>query len=96
MSEPTSIFNLRRMERLPQYVFASVNAAKMAARRAGDDVIDLGMGNPDQGTPARIVDKLVEAARNPRNHRYSASAGIPNLRRAICKWYARRYGADWP
>jgi len=52
------------------------------------------MGNPDQGTPARIVDKLVEAARNPRNHRYSASAGIPNLRLAICKWYARRYGVE--
>jgi len=94
MSEASSIFNLRRMERLPTYVFASVNAAKMAARRAGEDVIDLGMGNPDQGTPARIVDKLVEAARNPRNHRYSASAGIPNLRLAICKWYARRYGVE--
>jgi len=82
------------MERLPPYVFASVNAKKMAARHAGEDIIDLGMGNPDQGTPAHIIDKLVEAARNPRNHRYSASRGIPNLRLAISRWYQRRYGVE--
>jgi len=90
----TPILKTRRMERLPPYVFASVNAKKMAARHAGEDIIDLGMGNPDQGTPAHIVDKLVEAARNPRNHRYSASRGIPNLRLAISRWYQRRYGVE--
>jgi alanine-synthesizing transaminase len=90
----TPILKTRRMERLPPYVFASVNAKKMAARHAGEDIIDLGMGNPDQGTPPHIVDKLVEAARNPRNHRYSASRGIPNLRLAISRWYQRRYGVE--
>ena len=90
----TPILKTPRMERLPPYVFASVNAKKMAARHAGEDIIDLGMGNPDQGTPAHIVDKLVEAARNPRNHRYSASRGIPNLRLAISRWYQRRYGVE--
>jgi len=90
----TPILKTPRMERLPPYVFASVNAKKMAARHAGEDIIDLGMGNPDQGTPAHIIDKLVEAARNPRNHRYSASRGIPNLRLAISRWYQRRYGVE--
>lgn len=90
----TPILKTRRMERLPPYVFASVNAKKMAARHAGEDIIDLGMGNPDQGTPPRIIDKLVEAARNPRNHRYSASRGIPNLRLAASRWYQRRYGVE--
>jgi len=90
----TPILKTPRMERLPPYVFASVNAKKMAARHAGEDIIDLGMGNPDQGTPPHIVDKLVEAARNPRNHRYSASRGIPNLRLAISRWYQRRYGVE--
>jgi alanine-synthesizing transaminase len=83
-----------RIKRLPPYVFAVVNDLKTKARARGEDIIDLGMGNPDQGTPRRIVDKLVEAARNPRNHRYSASRGITRLRRAITTWYRDRYGVE--
>ena len=83
-----------KLTRLPPYVFAEVNALKDAARRAGEDVIDLGMGNPDLPTPPHVIDKICEAARNPRNHRYSASRGLPNLRRAICEWYARRHGVE--
>jgi alanine-synthesizing transaminase len=83
-----------RMYRLPPYVFAQVNALKMERRRAGDDVIDLGMGNPDLPTPKHIIDKLVEAARKPHNHRYSASRGITKLREAIADWYKRRYDVD--
>jgi alanine-synthesizing transaminase len=67
---------------------------KIEARRRGEDIIDLGMGNPDQGTPQHIVDKLIEAAQNPKNHRYSASKGITKLRMAICDWYKRRYDVD--
>jgi alanine-synthesizing transaminase len=67
---------------------------KIEARRRGEDIIDLGMGNPDQGTPQHIVDKLIEAAQNPKNHRYSASKGITKLRTAICAWYKRRYDVD--
>ncbi|NTW60041.1 MAG: alanine transaminase, partial [Nitrospirae bacterium] len=62
-----------RIKRLPPYVFAIVNTMKLEARRQGEDIIDLGMGNPDQGTPQHIVEKLIEAAQNPKNHRYSAS-----------------------
>jgi alanine-synthesizing transaminase len=83
-----------RIKRLPPYVFAIVNAMKIEARRRGEDIIDLGMGNPDQGTPQHIVDKLIEAAQNPRNHRYSASKGITKLRTAVCDWYKRRYAVD--
>ncbi len=83
-----------RIKRLPPYVFAIVNAMKIEARRRGEDIIDLGMGNPDQGTPQHIVDKLIEAAQNPKNHRYSASKGITKLRTALCDWYRRRYGVD--
>jgi len=83
-----------RLDRLPPYVFASVNEIKMQARREGKDIIDLGMGNPDLGTPDHIVDKLVEAARKPHNHRYSASMGITKLRRAIASWYKRRFDVD--
>ncbi len=83
-----------RIKRLPPYVFAIVNAMKIEARRRGEDIIDLGMGNPDQGTPQHIVDKLVEAAQNPKNHRYSASKGITKLRTAVCNWYKRRYDVD--
>ena len=72
-----------RMNRLPPYVFAIVNQIKMEARRKGEDIIDLGMGNPDLPTPQHIVDKMIEAAQNPRNHRYSASRGIYKLRVAI-------------
>lgn len=82
----------RRIDRFPPYVFAVVNDLKAAARRAGEDIIDLGMGNPDIPTPEPIVEKLIEAARNPRNHRYSMSRGLPKLRRAICDWYERSYG----
>ena len=81
-----------RMQRLPPYVFAQVNELKMQLRRRGDDIVDLGMGNPDIPTPEHIVKKMTEAAQKGVNHRYSASRGLPNLRRAICAWYQRRYG----
>ncbi|HYN99276.1 MAG TPA: aminotransferase class I/II-fold pyridoxal phosphate-dependent enzyme [Actinomycetota bacterium] len=84
-------YDFRRVGRFPPYVFAQVNALLASARRAGEDVIDLGMGNPDIPTPEPIVEKLIEAARNPRNHRYSMSRGLPKLRRAICDWYERSY-----
>jgi alanine-synthesizing transaminase len=84
----------RRIERFPPYVFSIVNDMKIGARRAGEDIIDLGMGNPDLPTPEPIVDKLTEAAHNPRNHRYSASRGIPKLRRAICDMYERVWGVE--
>ena len=80
-----------RIERLPPYVFNIVNELKTRARARGEDIIDFGMGNPDLATPAHIVDKLLEAARKPRNHRYSASRGITKLRVAIADWYRRRY-----
>lgn len=83
-----------RIKRLPPYVFAVVNDLKTKARARGEDIIDLGMGNPDQATPTHIVAKLVEAAQNPRNHRYSASRGITRLRVAITKWYRDRYGVE--
>lgn len=83
-----------RIRRLPPYVFAEVNTMKARARLAGEDIIDLGMGNPDQPTPAHIVAKLVETAQDPRAHRYSVSKGIPGLRRAHAAYYARRFGVD--
>jgi len=83
-----------RIKRLPPYVFSVVNDLKIKARARGEDIIDLGMGNPDQATPKHIVDKLVEAAQNPRNHRYSASRGITRLRVAITRWYRDRYGVE--
>ena len=84
----------RRMNRLPPYVFRVVDTLKMDLRRKGDDIIDMGMGNPDIPTPKHIVDKLVEAAKKGRNHRYSASAGITKLRDAIAKWYKRRFKVE--
>ncbi len=81
-----------RIKRLPPYVFNITNELKMAARRAGEDIIDMSMGNPDGPTPRHIVDKLVEAAQREHTHGYSVSKGIPRLRRAICGWYERRYG----
>ncbi len=84
----------RRIKRLPPYVFSIVDALKIEARRRGEDIIDLGMGNPDIPTPKPIVDKLIEAVANPRNHRYSASKGIYKLRLAIVNWYKRRYNVD--
>ncbi|HYZ30825.1 MAG TPA: LL-diaminopimelate aminotransferase [Crenalkalicoccus sp.] len=81
-----------RIRRLPPYVFAEVNAAKAKARAAAEDVVDLGMGNPDSPTPPHIVAKLVEAVQDPRTHRYSVSKGIPGLRRALAGYYERRFG----
>ncbi|HDG97959.1 MAG TPA: alanine transaminase [Desulfobacterales bacterium] len=84
----------RRMTRLPPYLFSIVNDLKMEMRRKGEDIIDLGMGNPDIPTPKHIVDKLVEAAQKGHNHRYSASKGITKLRHAIANWYKRRFDVD--
>ncbi|MCI0667753.1 MAG: aminotransferase class I/II-fold pyridoxal phosphate-dependent enzyme, partial [Methylococcaceae bacterium] len=81
----------QRISRLPPYVFNIVNGLKAAARARGEDIIDVGMGNPDQPTPAHIVEKLIEASRRGNTHRYSVSRGIPRLRKAICKWYLDRY-----
>ncbi|MCH1424307.1 MAG: alanine transaminase [Burkholderiales bacterium] len=83
-----------RINRLPQYVFNITGELKMAARRRGEDIIDLSMGNPDGPTPPHIVEKLVEAARRPANHGYSVSKGIPRLRQAITNWYSDRYDVD--
>src|SRR3989338_3650418 len=83
-----------RIKRLPPYVFSVVNAMKIDARRRGEDIIDFGMGNPDQPTPAHIVDKAIEALENSRNHRYSASKGITKLRLAITDWYKRNYSVE--
>jgi alanine-synthesizing transaminase len=80
-----------RINRLPPYVFNEVQALKLKARQAGEDIIDFGMGNPDSPSPPHVVEKLIEAARNPKNHRYSASRGITKLRHAICAWYQRNY-----
>jgi alanine-synthesizing transaminase len=81
----------QRISRLPPYVFNIIGDLKQQARAAGEDIIDFGMGNPDQATPGHIVDKLVETARRGDTHRYSQSKGIPRLRKAICDWYERRY-----
>ena len=80
-----------RIRRLPPYVFAEVNTAKAKARGAGEDIIDLGMGNPDSPTPPHIVAKLIETVQDPRSHRYSVSKGIPGLRRALATYYPRRF-----
>jgi alanine-synthesizing transaminase len=84
----------RRITSLPPYVFTIIDSLKVEARRAGDDVIDLGFGNPDLPSPDIAVEKLAEAAHNQRNHRYSASRGIPKLRQAIADHYRRRFGVD--
>jgi alanine-synthesizing transaminase len=91
-SEPSGEFH--RIRRLPPYVFAEVNSAKAKARTAGEDIIDLGMGNPDSPTPRHIVEKLIETVQDPRSHRYSVSAGIPGLRRALATYYRRRFDVD--
>lgn len=83
-----------RIKNLPPYVFNIVNDLKAQARAAGEDIIDFGMGNPDQPTPQHIIDKLVEASQRPDTHRYSVSRGIPRLRRAISHWYAKNYEVD--
>jgi len=84
----------RRISRLPPYVFNITSELKAQARARGEDIIDFGMGNPDQPTPAHIVAKLVEAAQRSNTHRYSASRGIPRLRQAICNWYHKRYAVE--
>jgi alanine-synthesizing transaminase len=86
--------DLRRVGSLPPYVFAAINELKLELRRGGEDIVDLGFGNPDLPSPGIAVEKLREAVLNPRNHRYSASRGIPNLRRAICELYDRRFGVS--
>jgi alanine-synthesizing transaminase len=91
-SSPKSDF--ARINRLPPYVFAIINELKQEARARGEDIIDFGMGNPDQPTPEHIVNKLVDAARRPDTHRYSTSKGVPRLRLAICDWYKRRFDVD--
>ncbi|MGE0276245.1 MAG: alanine transaminase [Nitrospiraceae bacterium] len=83
-----------RLKRLPPYVFAQVQALKLEARHRGEDIIDFGMGNPDQPTPPHIVDKLIESCKKARNHRYSASRGITKLRHAIAGWYRRNYDVE--
>ncbi|MCK5092633.1 MAG: alanine transaminase [Gammaproteobacteria bacterium] len=88
------IDEFQRIKRLPPYVFNIVNELKAKARARGEDIIDFGMGNPDQPTPDHIVDKLVEAAQRSDTHRYSMSRGIPRLRRAICNWYRDKYEVD--
>ncbi|NOX77103.1 MAG: alanine transaminase [Gammaproteobacteria bacterium] len=83
-----------RINRLPPYVFNIVNELKAKARARGEDIVDFGMGNPDQPTPQHIVDKLVEVAQRDNTHRYSVSRGIPRLRRAVCNWYKKRFDVD--
>ncbi len=86
--------NFFRIQRLPPYVFGQVQELKIQARQRGEDIIDFGMGNPDQPTPPHIVEKLVEAAQKGKNHRYSASRGITRLRHAISTWYGQHYNVD--
>jgi len=86
--------NSKRIDRLPPYVFAEVNALKLKLRQQNIDIIDLGMGNPDQPTPSHIIDKLNEVSRDPKAYRYAPSAGLPALRRAICRHYKRRFDVD--
>ena len=81
-------------KKLPPYIFAKINSLKYEARIRGEDVIDFGMGNPDQATPSPIVDKLIETVKNPSTHRYSQSAGLPKLRQAIKNWYSRKYNVE--
>lgn len=94
MTEPTDMKQFQRMNRLPPYTFAVVVEQMMEERRRGEDIVDLGMGNPDIATPAPIVAKMKEALDNPKNHRYSASRGIKGLRKAICDWYMRKYEVE--
>ena len=86
--------DFNKLNRLPPYSLGEVIELMRAARREGEDIIDLGMGNPDLASPPHVIEKIKEAAGNERNHRYSQSRGIPNLRAAICEWYDRRYGVN--
>ncbi len=94
-NHPEAMHEFSRIKRLPPYVFNITAELKMAARRRGEDIIDLSMGNPDGPTPQHIVDKLVEAAQRQDTHGYSVSKGIPRLRKAICDWYKRRYDVEF-
>ena len=94
MSKPAGSRRFARIERLPPYVFNITAELKLAARRRGEDIIDMSMGNPDGATPPHIVAKLLETAQRPDTHGYSASKGIPRLRRAISHWYRDRYSVD--
>ncbi|MCX8081971.1 MAG: aminotransferase class I/II-fold pyridoxal phosphate-dependent enzyme [bacterium] len=82
----------KRIKNLPVYIFQDINTRKLKLRREGRDIIDLGMGNPDRPTPKPVIDKLIEVAKDKKAHRYSASKGIPHLRREICNWYNKRFG----
>ena len=84
--------NFPRVNKLPPYVFDEIQTLKAAARKRGEDIIDFGMGNPDQPTPEEIVEKLRDSALKGSTHRYSQSKGIPRLRKSICDWYDRKYG----
>jgi alanine-synthesizing transaminase len=88
------MYSFPRIDRLPPYVFATVDELKMEARRKGEDIIDLGMGNPDLPTPKHIVEKMIEAVQKPKNHRYSASRGITKLRHAISDWYRNHFDVE--
>jgi alanine-synthesizing transaminase len=88
------MYSFPRIDRLPPYVFATVDELKMDERRKGEDIIDLGMGNPDLSTPKHIVEKMIEAVQKPKNHRYSASRGITKLRSAICDWYRNHFDVE--
>lgn len=94
MTKETKEFrhDFNKLKRLPPYSLGEVIALMRAARRAGEDIVDLGMGNPDMPSPDHVIEKIIEAARNPKNHRYSESRGIPNLRAAITEWYDRNHG----
>src|SRR5213083_788122 len=94
ISPPAIMREFARIQRLPPSVFNITNSLKMAARRAGEDIIDMSMGNPDGPTPRHIVAKLVEVAQREDTHGYSVSKGIPRLRRAITQWYKRRWNVD--
>jgi alanine-synthesizing transaminase len=95
MTDTQTPRSFSRIDRLPPYVFNVTAELKLAARRRGEDIIDMSMGNPDGATPSHIVDKLVDTARRPDTHGYSTSKGIPRLRRAISKWYKTRYEVDF-
>ena len=86
--------NFPRVNKLPPYVFDEIQTLKAAARKRGEDIIDFGMGNPDQSTPNEIVEKLREASLDGSTHRYSQSKGIPRLRKSICDWYERNYQVE--
>src|SRR5450830_836514 len=94
-ASPAGKRRFARIDRLPPYVFNITAELKLAARRRGEDIIDMSMGNPDGATPKHIVEKLVEVAQRPDTHGYSSSKGIPRLRRAITHWYKSRYDVDF-